>query len=496
MGKGMFSNRLRSRLRELLANEQGIALPVAMFAMIASMALAGAAVVASVDTQRGSKRDSGSKSAIAAADAGANVATMRLSRYANTTASTPCVSDSGGTLVSSTPEADGWCPAIAGTVGSAAYSYRVSPVGPAGDAVCDGYDLCIVSTGTIDGVSRRVEMTFNESSLEGGDEEGETGGEETSTGGTSVDGLIGQDGIDISGSVKIYTGIGTNGNVTGSGAAHKVCGDIRVGIGKENSANQCTTGGFKVIKANVDLPPVTSFMPSNIATVNSNNRLRKCISTNNPVDCQKDTYTGKFSSTDPLNGRSISLTGSKSLTVGGSDYWLCTLSLSGSSELIMAAGAKARFFFDTPENCGLSSGATQISISGTSGIVSTGYSATDGRFDVPGFYLLGSTSRTTNVSLNGNHKTGNEFVIYGPNTTMNVSGNTTYKGLIAGKKITISGSAVVENDTGFTLPPELQTPPVQEEEEDEEETPGVRYFTPQTYLECSGIASIAPDDGC
>ena len=59
-----------------------MALPVALFAMIASMALASAAVLATVDVQQGSHRDHSSKSAIAAADAGANVALLRLDRYA------------------------------------------------------------------------------------------------------------------------------------------------------------------------------------------------------------------------------------------------------------------------------------------------------------------------------------------------------------------------------------------------------------------------------
>ena len=53
-------------IRDLRRNERGIALPVAMFAMIGSMALAGAAVVSSVNVQVGSKRDSGAKAAISA----------------------------------------------------------------------------------------------------------------------------------------------------------------------------------------------------------------------------------------------------------------------------------------------------------------------------------------------------------------------------------------------------------------------------------------------
>ena len=69
-----------------------MALPTALFAMIASMALASAAVVASVDVQQGTTRDHGSKEAIAAADAGANVALLRLNRFqSKLSAATPCV---------------------------------------------------------------------------------------------------------------------------------------------------------------------------------------------------------------------------------------------------------------------------------------------------------------------------------------------------------------------------------------------------------------------
>jgi len=60
----------RRRLSLLLRSERGMALPTALFAMIASFGLASAAVLSSIDVQQGSSRDSGSKNAIAAADAG------------------------------------------------------------------------------------------------------------------------------------------------------------------------------------------------------------------------------------------------------------------------------------------------------------------------------------------------------------------------------------------------------------------------------------------
>jgi hypothetical protein len=469
-----------------------MALPVALFAMISSMALAGAAVVSSVDVQQGSKRDSGSKSAIAAADAGANVATMRLSRYANTLDSEPCLRESGGTLVASAPEADGWCPPIAGTVGAAAYSYRVSPAG-AGEAICDGYDLCIVSTGLVGGVSRRIEMTFNESTIAGS--EGEGGTEEEAGGsGIGTEGLIGEDGIDINGSAAdIRVGLGTNGNVN-SNANATICGDIRIGIGKTSDAKQCS--GYKKYEGRVDLPPVTSFMPTDIATHNSNNRLLVCVSTNNPVDCQKDTYTGSWKTKPPYDPetRSIEIGAGSALTVGGGDYWICRLTLGGHSELIMPAGARVRFFFDTPENCQMSSVATQISASGSTKIVATGYQTSTGNFDLPGFYLLGSPTTATKVNLGGTSG-ANELIVYGPDTVMEFSGNASYKGLVAGKYVYVNGNIKMKNDAGFELPPELQPPPAEGEEETEE-TPSVRYFTPQSYLECSGVAPAVPNDGC
>ncbi len=122
---------LRHRLRTLIRSESGMALPVAMMATIASVALAGAAVVSSVDVQHGTKRDSGSKSAIAAADAGASVARLRLNRYASTmSAEEPCLQIGlGGTLEAGAAAADGWCSPIEGAVGNGTYTYRVSPVG-------------------------------------------------------------------------------------------------------------------------------------------------------------------------------------------------------------------------------------------------------------------------------------------------------------------------------------------------------------------------------
>ncbi|HEV2790919.1 MAG TPA: hypothetical protein VGV69_06435, partial [Solirubrobacterales bacterium] len=110
-------------VRDLRRNERGIALPTALFAMIASMGLASAAVMSSVNVQQGTHRDQGSKAAIAAADAGANVALLRLNRYASAfSATTPCLYVSGSTAQLTGAGGGGWCPGVEGTVGDATYS--------------------------------------------------------------------------------------------------------------------------------------------------------------------------------------------------------------------------------------------------------------------------------------------------------------------------------------------------------------------------------------
>lgn len=155
--------RLRRRMRLLVRSEHGMALPTALFATIASMGLAGAAVMSSVDVQQGSKRDHGAKNAIAAADAGASVALLRVNRYANTlNPTTPCLKVGvGGMLETSKAELDGWCPAVTEAVGASTFTYRVSRVG----STCGTYDLCVVATGSSAGVTRRIEIKFNSTTV-------------------------------------------------------------------------------------------------------------------------------------------------------------------------------------------------------------------------------------------------------------------------------------------------------------------------------------------
>ena len=74
----------------------------------------------------------------------------------------------------------------------------------------------------------------------------------------------------------------------------------------------------------------------------------------------------------------------------------------------MADKAHVRIFFDTPENCGIKSGGSQINMNGNNRIAATGYQPSLGQFDMPGFYVQGSTTIPTTINLSGNNSTTNE----------------------------------------------------------------------------------------
>ena len=447
-------------VRDLRRNERGMALPTALIATVAALGISSAAVVATVNTQRSTARDNSSKEALGAADAGASVALMRLNRYASSlNSSNPCLAVSGSSLVLSKTSADGWCPAVSGTVGGATYSYRVTPI-------ANG-SITLVSTGTSSTVNRRVAVTLKATTV--GSLLGEYG-------------VIGQDDITLSNSAEIRTGVGTNGNITLSNSA-TICGNIRYGVGKKitysNTAHQCN--GYGATEGNQSLPPVSSFMPANIASSNSNYRMEKCTSTNNPVGCELDTFTsnnkhnwGWFPAT-----RTIELDNSSTETLGGGDYFICRLIIGNSSELIMASGAKVRIFFDTPENCGLASGTAQIDVGNSGGIEATGYGSAPGQYDVPGLYVQGSTTRSTRVNF-GNTADNNQFVLYAPNSTIEFNNSSTFRGSIVGKSITLSNSTKIVQDAGFE-PPNIG---------------GATIFARQSYVQCSGQVVSPPNAGC
>lgn len=453
-------------VRDMRRDQSGMAVATALIAMTVAFSFASAAVVYSVNTQHGTVRDHNSKESIAAADAGANVALMRMNQFSKAVSTaTPCVGISGSLLVVAKAEADGWCPQLTGTVGNSTYSYRVGP----STTACGGSTSCVVAVGTSSGLSRRIEVNLGTSSVGGA---------------FSHAGVVGDEDITLNNSANIRVGVGTNGNVSLTNNA-TICGDIRVGVGKKitttNNSSQCS--GYGKTEGNETLPPVSSFMPSSIATENSNYRLVKCTSTNIPSGCQSDSYSKNWETTTPWNAstRTIDPAQNSSLTLSGGDYFICRLILNNNSHLIMGATATVRIFFDTPENCGAKAGSTwePIVVSNNADITSSGYQPSADKFAVPGLYVTGSTSIASKISFS-NNSGSNQFVLYAPNSNLYFENNATYKGAIAGKTVYFSNNAKVEQDEGFE-PPQLG---------------GSTFYARQLYVECTGATASPPNANC
>jgi len=448
---------LGRRLRQLLASERGMALPTALFALIATFALASVAILSSVDAQHGTLRDRDSKEAIAAADAGASVALLRLNRFQGSLSeATPCIGPGGESVG---VEANGWCPATpAENVGESTFSYQVS-------GFESNAELSVVAVGTSGSVSRRIEVGL-----------------------VSYDGelvfanekLIGQDDVNLEGTPDIRTDLGTNGSVHGNGS-YTICGDIRHGVGKEAPEPDCDG---EVTEGNKVLPPVT--LPADIATNNSNCRLEadpenSALSTcDDPTEV--DTYSKHRNSTTPWDPvtRTITVTSNATMTMGGQDYFVCQLFVDN-GDLIMAGAdeVQVRIFFDTPENCGLSAGDTQLRIGGNGNVVSTGFNPSEESYRVPGFYLLGSLTTPTSVELTG-HSGTNELILYAPNSDVELGGNAKWIGMIAGKSLRMHGTPIVESDPNIEPPDEAFS----------------TLWGRTHYVECTGASASPPSADC
>jgi hypothetical protein len=461
---------LRVRLRLLRRNEDGMALATALLAMMIAFSMSTAAVVFSVDTQHGSVRDHSSKEAIAAADAGANVALMRFNQFGNDfSVATPCLGLSGSTLVLSGAQADGWCPEMTGTVAEGTYAYRVG----ASEAACAamGGERCVVAVGTAGGVTRRIAVSLDTT---------------TTPGLLKNAGILANKDITLTNHAEALVGLGTNGDIHRELNA-SICGNARHGIGHTGPTDEELCRGGEAEEGNEALPTVSSLMPEDIATNNEDDRLELCTGKDNnnietPYQCEEDSYTKKWTSTTPWNPatRTIAPAQNSSLTLSGGDYFICKLELGNNTHLIMGADQEQlRIFFDTPEDCGLSSPAEQILVENGSDITASGYQQTEGKFAMPGLYVIGSPTITTKVTFRNNGGTS-EFLLYAPNSEVTLENHGTYKGVIVGNTVTMSNHASVEQDPGYK-PPAIG---------------GATLYTRQSYIECTGAAAAVPDENC
>lgn len=420
-------------------SQRGFAVPAVLFSLLAAFAITSVAVMAAVTAQRGASRDQNVKAALAAAEAGVSQALLHYNRIPTTTA-TPCLVSSGGTVFLAATSG-GWCAPVNGAVTEGTYSYSVQPTAGA---------LEIVSTATVDGVTRRVDVTAHSAS-----------GQQI-FGDATVKAL---DWLTMASESAVTATAASNGSITLSGSAG-ICGNVAYGLAgaftlNNNSTHTCGTLAQQLLV----LPPVNQ---GDAATVNDNGRFFA-------LDPRSNNHVTWTAAT-----RTLELRSNSSVTLGGSRYSFCRLDLSSNTSVYIAPGSTVSIYFDSPEACGLPAGTEQLRLSSNSRITSASGGATN-----IAMYFVGSPTVATSIHLSSNTQVAGaceqNFVVYAPLSNVTINSNSYYCGAIAGKTIALGDNSHIFSDsgaTGFTLPATAA------------------HYTVDRFVECTGPATTPPDADC
>ena len=445
------------RLRERIAAwihrgraEGGFAVPTTLLMLLAAFGVVSVAVIASVQAQQGSSRDQRSKEALAAAEAGVSQALLHYNRIATVPAA-PCLVQSSGTTVAAPVQASGteagWCQQVTGAVGNAAFAYSVRPVGA---------EIEIVSRGTSDGVSRRIEVTGDSSS-------GRRIFNEAS--------VLAQDSITLDSNATIESNMMTNGSVSLLSNA-RICGDASHGVGQsvnlggnsQHLGQGCVSAG-NTIEEPLTLPPVNQ---GDAPTNNDNDRFFTL-----------DVLSGDPNSWTPAT-RTMRLRANSSLTMGGQIYSFCRLEMDSNTSLFIAPSSNVTIYFDSPEACGLDEDDVQLDMRSNSVISGVG----GGPVNLS-MLFVGSRDIPTNILFNSNTQANDvceqNFVLYAPLSNITINSNSQFCGAMGGKTIHIDSEAYLQassESSSFELPNTA------------------KHFVTTAFKECKSTATGVPDAGC
>jgi len=458
---------LLKRLSARLASEQGFAVPTVMLMTIAAMAVASVGVVASIQGQSGVVRDQGTKTALEVAESGVNQALLYYNRGV-----APCTAKEGE-----------WCGPVTGMSvngGAVEYWSRLA----SGDECEVGNQVdCveIVSQGTVNGVTRRVDVSSSTVPTE----------ESPGSGPFASAGVLSQESMTLDSNAVIHTGVATNGDMILKSNARQ-CGKASVGIGKKLTQEQntgyysdalCKSKESTYLQQALTLPPVNQ---GDAATNNDNARLfSQDLVSGNKSDACWNGFTAEGKASKNCDTRELVVEQNSSVTLGGSVYSFCKLKLLNNSALYVVAGKSVTIYFDSPEACGYSSGVTQLELQSNSRITSSSGSPIS-----VAMLFVGSEALSTKVLLNSNtsveESCDQNFVVYAPRSEVELNSNARFCGAIAGKSVHMDSNAVVWSASGsesFSLPG-VELP----------ET--AAHYTPYRFVECSAVEASPPDAGC
>jgi Tfp pilus assembly protein PilX len=452
-------------LDRLRREQDGIAMVVAIGVLSVTMMLAVVALSASTHLTQSTVRDGNTKRALAAAQAGLDVALYRLVRVGSTPSgsfSVNCVTTAEVAWSSAAPHCQG---ATSSLGNGASYTYWVTPdlssAGLAGlsqvktecgSATVVAGERCITATGTVNGVTRRAQIRVAGVPL------------------FPVAGIVGFKGVLIDSSqnwsgpnFQITSDTGSNGPITFGQNVNAPLLPYHCYIGPGGSS---PCGGTQqsvptLTAASVDILPFAGTAVAN----------------------QNSTIAAGYTAAT----RTLSVTGTTTLAAG--DYNFCSVKVANGATLAAAAGARVRIYVDSAARAG--SGCSGVASQGTfvaaqSSLLNAGSTGTLETYlygtNVPAPPYTPPPPATCNNDFSYYHgsttATSGVFV-YAPNSNVTITANGKITGAVVGCRVTF---------LALTSTARFDSPPGRPSASSGIET--------GTWRECTAQYTGNPESGC
>ncbi len=446
-------------MHQLIRCEDGAALPVAMLTLVVLGGLSAVIAASAMNSSTTSNRDRNAKAALAAANAGVQSARYRMGRTPTQTQSASDAKCFTTTWVSPT---GGICPPQTESLGNkASYTYRVSPALASTDG-CTGLwvqaaagnnvdQRCITATGTVNGVTRRVQ--------------------ERVVGYEFVwpNGILALGTMTTSGTLNMTGEVFANGNPNLNGTS--VTGTLHYNQGSTVSNFTCGTGCQQIAEpspiAPFTAPAVNGQEYADARASNNNAAITAAFGSNWNATNREVTGGGAGTSASPV-------------IISSGTYYFCDIRLTNPAYFRLAPGAQVRFFIDSPyrTGSGCRSNKGNFVASNTMSFHNPSGDPLALRFDFYG--QPGSANPNSDITFSNNVNTAtNPFagLIFAPNSNFTTTNNTVMTGSVVARRVTSSNTLTFTGNAG--------------------DVGAMRHYYPSDWHECPPVPSGPdPASGC
>jgi Tfp pilus assembly protein PilX len=431
-------------VRHIVRSQDGVALPVASAMMLVISLLVVAFFGVALQLNDTSNEDRRTKRALAAAEAGLQMAVYQLGQLDELSTPTKEVKNASCmTNVWVTLPSSGECPGHPGDLGNgASYTYYVTPVLATGadcvlrpGEVVDPADRCITSIGTVGGVQRRLQVRAT-----------------MLTGAASFKsiGLMSKSLMYAGNSSEIRSDVGVNGVAHFGNSAKTFATSVSDGAVlrppgssyETSGSSQVIAGGQQSVSTPFVFPPI-KFEEAELAALNLQAGWLQ------PSDTTYSATTKQFR-----------VTGTASLPAG--TYYFCRFSMANGAKLTFSNSQATHIYVDSPSRSG-SQCTGQADPAGTFWTENSNEFNKDGREELVDVFVHGTSQNgirswpsfctpagdppttdrcESDVLLN--NSSWFEGSIYAPDTTVEINNSGNFIGAIAGDEIRFNNSIKFE----------------------------------------------------